>query len=134
MTKSNYKLSCSFCEKPQKEVKKLIAGAGVYICDECIELCNEIIAEEKEKDIEAASDTFVVQTPKQIKDFLDEYVIGQDRAKKALSVAVHNHYKRITSMKHNRNDGVELAKSNILLIGPTGSGKTLMAQTIARLT
>lgn len=133
MAKSNYKLSCSFCEKPQKEVKKLIAGAGVYICDECIELCNEIIAEEKEKDTEASSDSFVVQTPKQIKDFLDEYVIGQDRAKKALSVAVHNHYKRITSMKHTRNDGVELAKSNILLIGPTGSGKTLMAQTIARL-
>lgn len=129
---NNYKLLCSFCEKTQKEVKKLIAGAGVYICDECIELCNEIIAEEKEKDAEVSSGFLTVPKPKQIKAFLDEYVIGQDRAKKALSVAVHNHYKRITSVR-GRNDGVELAKSNILLIGPTGCGKTLLAQTIARM-
>ena len=130
---NNYKLSCSFCEKPQKEVKKLIAGAGVYICDECIELCNEIIAEEKEKDTEVLSSSPDVPKPRDIKAFLDEYVIDQERAKKALSVAVHNHYKRITSVKNTRGDGVELAKSNILLIGPTGSGKTLLAQTIARL-
>ncbi len=124
-------LSCSFCGKSQKEVKKLIAGPGVYICDECIDLCNDIIVEEKERET-TDSGPFKVPKPADIKSFLDDYVIGQDVAKKALSVAVHNHYKRITASKSKKDD-VELAKSNILLIGPTGSGKTLLAQTIARL-
>jgi len=131
-------LTCSFCGKAQKEVKKLIAGPTVYICDECIGLCNDIIAEEIEKeDSQYGSST--IPKPAQIKKVLDEYVIGQDRAKKILAVAVHNHYKRIdhkaTTNISPAPDGeeIELQKSNILLLGPTGSGKTLLAQTLARI-
>jgi ATP-dependent Clp protease ATP-binding subunit ClpX len=122
-------LICSFCGKSQDEVKKLIAGPSVYICDECIGLCNEIIAEEYEKE-EAASGVSIPK-PVDIKKFLDDYVIEQEQAKKILSVAVHNHYKRIDTKV--KNDGVELQKSNILLVGPTGSGKTLLAQTLAKM-
>ncbi len=122
-------LRCSFCGKSQDEVKKLIAGPTVYICDECVELCNDIIAEEYERE-ESARGTSIPK-PVEIKCILDQYVIGQDRAKKVLSVAVHNHYKRI-ELKLDKND-VELQKSNILMIGPTGSGKTLLAQTLARI-
>ena len=123
-------LLCSFCGKSQSEVKKLIAGPGVYICDECIELCNDIIAEEYEKE-EAKQTRLAIPEPAGIKKQIDEYVIGQERAKMILSVAVYNHYKRISSRVDL--DGVELQKSNILLIGPTGSGKTLLAQTLARI-
>jgi ATP-dependent Clp protease ATP-binding subunit ClpX len=123
-------LYCSFCGKSQEEVRKLIAGPAVYICDECVALCNEIIAEEIEKE-EAALRKSTVPKPAEIKAILDQYVIGQERAKKILAVAVHNHYKRIESRQDA--DGVELQKSNILLIGPTGSGKTLLAQTLARI-
>lgn len=123
-------LQCSFCGKSQKEVKKLIAGPSVYICDECIGLCNDIIAEEVERD-EGLATGAPLPSPREIKEILDEYVVGQDRAKKVLSVAVHNHYKRIDS-KVVTGD-VELQKSNILLLGPTGSGKTLLAQTLARI-
>lgn len=123
-------LTCSFCGKTQNEVKKLIAGPMVYICDECIELCNDIIAEEYEKEQFTRKESSIPK-PFEIKKILDEYVIGQDRAKKILSVAVHNHYKRIESKVSL--DGVELQKSNILLLGPTGSGKTLLAQTLARI-
>ncbi len=124
----NANLSCSFCGKSQKEVKKLIAGPTVYICDECIELCNDIIAEEYGQE-EGGQAPQRVLKPKEIKAALDEYVIGQDAAKKVLSVAVHNHYRRIES--GNISD-VELQKANILLLGPTGSGKTLLAQTLAK--
>ena len=124
-------LHCSFCGKGQKEVKKLIAGPNVYICDECIQLCNDIIAEEVEKE-ELLHTGGKVPNPKDIRKILDEYVIGQGHAKKTLAVAVHNHYKRIDS-KPAGADEVELSKSNILLIGPTGSGKTLLAQTLARI-
>ncbi|MFZ9886767.1 MAG: ATP-dependent Clp protease ATP-binding subunit ClpX [Myxococcota bacterium] len=123
-------LICSFCGKTQKEVKKLVAGPSVYICEECIGLCNDIIAEEVEAEQETAGAPTLLR-PSEIKAVLDEYVIGQERAKKVLSVAVHNHYKRIYSNVDT--DDVELQKSNILLIGPTGSGKTLLAQTLARL-
>src|SRR6266851_2875338 len=135
-------LSCSFCGKGQREVRKLIAGPTVYICDECIKLCNDIIAEESER--EENRPAVALPAPVEIKSFLDDYVIGQERAKKILAVAVYNHYKRIYSRKPSRTrpgmqaarpqgDGdVELQKSNILLIGPTGSGKTLLAQSLAR--
>jgi ATP-dependent Clp protease ATP-binding subunit ClpX len=126
-------LKCSFCGKSQKQVKKLIAGPGVYICDECIDLCNEIIEEELSEPDGIKWDS--LPKPREIYEFLDAYVIGQDKAKKALSVAVYNHYKRIQQPVGERpgDETVELAKSNILLLGPTGSGKTLLAQTLARL-
>ncbi len=125
----NNELFCSFCGKSQSEVRKLIAGPAVYICDECIDLCKDIIAEEYEKE-ERQRHRSQVPKPQEIKDFLDNYVIGQERAKKILAVAVHNHYRRIEF--RGELDGVELQKSNILLLGPTGSGKTLLAHTLAR--
>ena len=133
MTVKDGGLHCSFCGKGQREVKKLIAGPNVYICDECIQLCNDIIAEEVDKeDIETTSGK--VPKPKEINKILDDYIVGQEQAKKTLAVAVHNHYKRIeSSATKDKDDGVELSKSNILLIGPTGSGKTLLAQTLARI-
>ena len=124
-------LKCSFCGKSQKQVKKLIAGPGVYICDECIDLCNEIIEEEFSEAIELGLGE--LPKPRDIFEFLDQYVIGQEVAKKALSVAVYNHYKRVQAGESAKDDAIELAKSNILLLGPTGSGKTLLAQTLARM-
>ena len=128
---ANDLLKCSFCGKTQKQVKKLIAGPGVYICDECIDLCNEIIVEELSE--QNSLGLAELPKPQAIFEFLDQYVIGQDRAKKSLSVAVYNHYKRVQSGEGRTEDGIELAKSNILLLGPTGCGKTLMAQTLARM-
>ena len=126
-------LKCSFCGKSQKQVKKLIAGPAVYICDECIDLCNEIIEEELGESVNLGWDE--LPKPREIYAFLDQYVIGQEVAKKSLSVAVYNHYKRVQAgaNESSREEGVELAKSNILLLGPTGSGKTLLAQTLARM-
>ncbi len=128
-TESGKILYCSFCGKSQHEVRKLIAGPSVFICDECVELCNDIIREELEE--KAASARSHLPKPREIMDVLDQYVIGQNRAKKVLAVAVYNHYKRLESRQ--RGEEVELAKSNILMIGPTGSGKTLLAETLARL-
>ena len=122
-------LKCSFCGKTQEQVRKLVAGPGVYICDECIELCNEIIEEELSEEMEL--DLIELPRPTEIKDILDQYVIGQDTAKKSLAVAVYNHYKRINTEQ--KPDDVEIQKSNIALIGPTGVGKTLLAQTLARI-
>jgi ATP-dependent Clp protease ATP-binding subunit ClpX len=126
---TNLDLCCSFCGKSQKEVRKLIAGPSVYVCDECVELCNDIITEEYEREDYYASQSLVPK-PKDLYAFLDQYVVGQEQAKKVLSVAVHNHYKRIDA--RTSHDEVELQKSNVLLIGPTGSGKTLLAQTLAK--
>ena len=123
-------LYCSFCGKSQHEVRKLIAGPSVYICDECVDLCNDIIREEI-KDVLPKKESEALPTPKQIREHLDDYVIGQDYAKKVLAVAVYNHYKRLRN-GDTTSEGVELGKSNILLIGPTGSGKTLLAETLAR--
>ena len=130
-------LKCTFCGKSQKQVRKLIAGPSVYICDECIELCNEIIEEELGSAVQASTESLDLPNPKEIKSFLDEYVIGQDEAKKQLAVAVYNHYKRIRAAgtltnKGKSHDEIEIAKSNILMIGPTGCGKTYLAQTLAK--
>ena len=131
MAKREDRICCSFCGKTQNQVRKLLSGPGnVYICDECVDLCADILDEEFAEEGEQELAGINLLKPKEIKEFLDEYVIGQDAAKKALSVAVYNHYKRITAK---RNRDVEIQKSNIMLLGPTGSGKTYLAQTLARL-
>ncbi len=126
-------LRCSFCNKSQRDVKKLIAGPTVYICDECVDICLDIIAEDRKEEPGVAEAAGALPKPKEIKEFLDQYVIGQERAKKKLAVAVYNHYKRIDYQQRNGRQDVELQKSNIILIGPTGTGKTLLAQTLARM-
>jgi len=123
-------LLCSFCGKTQHQARRLIAGPNVYICDECVGLCNDIIAEESDRDRRTLRQTGLPR-PKEIKRVLDEYVIGQELAKKILAVAVYNHYKRIEAQAKRKNGDVELQKSNILMLGPTGCGKTLLAQTLA---
>lgn len=142
MSKNDDKLKCSFCGKTQDQVKKLIAGPEVYICDECVELCNEILDEEffegKEKDAAKEGELSEkaenpIPKPHEIKEYLDQYIVGQDDAKKVLSVAVYNHYKRLKHNKDTKENSVEIQKSNILLVGPTGSGKTLLAQTLAKM-
>src|SRR5258708_3529350 len=126
-------LRCSFCNKDQNDVRKLIAGPTVFICDECVEVCNDIIADDNRFEARGGSRSSL-PTPQEIKKFLDEYVIGQEQTKKKLAVAVYNHYKRIEIQKQSRSrNEIELTKSNILLIGPTGTGKTLLAQTLAKL-
>src|SRR5438128_1850697 len=126
-------LRCSFCNKSQRDVKKLIAGPTVYICDECVDICLDIIAEDRKDEPGTLEGSGALPKPKEIKEFLDLYVIGQERAKKKLAVAVYNHYKRIDYHQRNSRQDVELQKSNIMLIGPTGTGKTLLAQTLARM-
>src|ERR1700737_942872 len=126
-------LRCSFCNKSQRDVKKLIAGPTVYICDECVDICLDIIAEDRKDEPGTLEGAGALPKPKEIKEFLDQYVIGQERAKKKLAVAVYNHYKRIDYHQRNSRQDVELQKSNIILIGPTGTGKTLLAQTLARM-
>ena len=129
-SKSN-SLNCSFCSKSQDDVRKLVAGPSVYICDECIHLCNDILTEELDE-LTSTEGLAQIPNPPEIKEHLDKFVIGQDQAKKSLSVAVHNHYKRIHTLGSKASGGVELQKSNILLVGPTGCGKTLLAQTLAK--
>ena len=126
-------LRCSFCNKDQNDVRKLIAGPTVFICDECVEVCNDIIADDNKFETRAGARSSSLPVPQDIKKFLDEYVIGQEQTKKKLAVAVYNHYKRIEIQKQTRGrNDIELTKSNILLIGPTGTGKTLLAQTSGR--
>ena len=127
---SSRKLRCSFCGKTQDQVRKIIAGPGAYICNECVALCQEIVGEDVDL-VTPASDIGQIPTPAEMKAVLDEYVVGQDRAKRTLCVAVYNHYKRISAPV--KKDGVELQKSNILMVGPTGCGKTYLAQSLARM-
>ncbi len=132
----NKQLRCSFCGKPQSQVTRLVAGPGVYICDECIAICQDVLKEGAEADAQSAAghkEGYKLPKPREISEILSDYVIEQDRAKKALAVAVYNHYKRINGHKADEDDGVELQKSNIVMIGPTGSGKTLLAQTLAKI-